>query len=268
LAVVPEHRNIAEPRGASTEIRLYDLATGEVRRILRGHTDAVIAITWSPDGRRLASHSRDDTVRIWDVDSGEPVYTFQLSGSIGGDSALSWSPDGKRLAFLPGFRANVVIIWDAAERGPWHPTEAAARNNFAWFLATCPESRLRDAKRAVPLAKRATELRPEFGGYWNTLGVAEYRAGEWKASRAALQRSIDLRKGGDSNDRFFLAMAHWQLGEKEKARQQYDKAVQWMEANRPQDEELIRFRAEAKELLGIKEDAGASVKPAPPGKQQ
>jgi WD40 repeat protein/serine/threonine protein kinase len=253
LALVPEHRNIAEPRGASTEIRLYDLATGVVRRTLRGHTDAVTLIAWSPDGRRLASRSHDNTVRIWDVDSGEPVYTFGSSGVNWAGSALSWSPDGKKLAFLPKSRANEVIIWDAGKRGPWYPTEAAAHNSFAWFLATCPESKVRDAKRAVPLAKRATELAPELGGYWNTLGVAQYRAGEWKASLAALQRSMDLRKGGDGNDWFFLAMAYWQLGEKEKARQQYDRAVDWMDKNKPQDEALSRFRAEAAALLGIKD---------------
>ena len=43
------------------------------------------------------------------------------------------------------------------------------------------------------------------------------------------------------------------LGEKEEARQSYDQAVEWMEKNRPEDEELLRFRAEAAELLGIGE---------------
>ena len=45
-------------------------------------------------------------------------------------------------------------------------------------------------------------------------------------------------------------MSHWQLGKKDEARQWYDKAVEWMEKNKPDDEELKRFRAEAEELLG------------------
>lgn len=61
-----------------------------------------------------------------------------------------------------------------------------------------------------------------------------------------------LRKGGDSCDWFFLAMAHWKMGQKEEARTSNDQAVQWMENHRPNDEELRRFRAEAAELLGIK----------------
>ena len=54
-------------------------------------------------------------------------------------------------------------------------------------------------------------------------------------------------------DWFFLAMAHWQLSEKDKAREFYDRAVQWMDKNQPTNEELLRFRAEAAEQLGVKE---------------
>ena len=77
--------------------------------------------------------------------------------------------------------------------------------------------------------------------------------GEWKAAIEALTKSMELRKGGDSNDWFFLAMAHWQLGDKTQARSWYDKAVPWMEKNQPKNEELLRFRAEAAALLGLKE---------------
>ena len=47
-------------------------------------------------------------------------------------------------------------------------------------------------------------------------------------------------------------MAHWQLGDKPQARSWYDKAVPWMEKNQPKNEELVRFRAEAAALLGVK----------------
>ena len=118
------------------------------------------------------------------------------------------------------------------------PQSAVAHNNLAWLLATCPDSKIRDPKRAVDLAKKAIELEPKQGMRWNTLGVAHYRASDWKAAIAALEKSMDLRKGGDSFDWFFLAMAHWQLDHKEEARKWYDQAVRWMEKNAPQDEEL------------------------------
>ena len=85
----------------------------------------------------------------------------------------------------------------------------------------------------------------------SSLGVAHYRAGDTKAAIAALHKSMELRQGGDGNDWFFLAMAHWQLGEKEQAHKWFDQAVQWMEKNDPRNEDLRRFRDEAEHLLGV-----------------
>ena len=48
-------------------------------------------------------------------------------------------------------------------------------------------------------------------------------------------------------------MTRWQLGDKERARELYDRAVEWAEENEPEDEELARLRAEAAELLVIED---------------
>ena len=45
------------------------------------------------------------------------------------------------------------------------------------------------------------------------------------------------------------------LGNKDQARTWYNKAIAWMDKNRPKDEELLRFRAEAAALLGLAEAA-------------
>ena len=71
----------------------------------------------------------------------------------------------------------------------------------------------------------------------------------------SLEKSCALQqdpKGGDAAQWFCLAMAHWQLGKKEEARNWYDEAVLWMDKNAKKNEELHRFRSEAAELLGIK----------------
>jgi tetratricopeptide (TPR) repeat protein len=133
------------------------------------------------------------------------------------------------------------------------PEDALARNNLAWLLATCPDAKLRDPGRAVELAKRAVELAPKEGNFFNTLGAAQYRAEDGKAAIEALEKSRELRQGGDAFDFFFLAMAHWQRGEKETARKWFDQAVPWMDKNAPHNEELRRFRAEAAELLGVED---------------
>ena len=94
-------------------------------------------------------------------------------------------------------------------------------------------------------------MAPMSGPYLNTLGVAQYRAGEYQAAIETLTKSMDVRSGGDAFDWFFLAMAHGQLGNPEAARQWYDKAVAWTQTNTPDNVELRRFQAEAAALLGV-----------------
>ena len=67
------------------------------------------------------------------------------------------------------------------------------------------------------------------------IGAARYRNGQWKEAIAAFEKSMELRDGGDSFDWFFLAMCHWQLGDKQAARKWYDQAVVWMDKNEPEE---------------------------------
>jgi tetratricopeptide (TPR) repeat protein len=133
------------------------------------------------------------------------------------------------------------------------PDGALALNNLAWGLATAAERKDRDGRKAVALAQLAVKAAPAIGGWWNTLGAAHYSAGNWKEAVATLEKSMELQKGGNSFDWFFLVMAHWQLGEKDKARKWFDRAAEWMDKNQPKNEELRRFRAEASQLLELKE---------------
>ena len=134
-----------------------------------------------------------------------------------------------------------------------HDEQGEIANDLAWYLVDCPALALRAPAEAVGLARKAVTRAPEMGDYWNTLGVAHYRAGEFQSALIALGRSMELRSGGDAADYFFLAMAYERLGDRKQARTWYDKAVQWMDKRSPQGEGDLRYRAEAKEILGIKE---------------
>jgi tetratricopeptide (TPR) repeat protein len=123
---------------------------------------------------------------------------------------------------------------------------------LAATLAACNEAKFRDTRRALELAKKAIELAPQDAATWNTLGVAEYRAGNWTAALAALAKATELRRGSSYNW-FFLAMTHWRLGQKAEARKYYDKAVRWMDESDPTNELLRRFRVEAEQLLDMTE---------------
>jgi eukaryotic-like serine/threonine-protein kinase len=138
------------------------------------------------------------------------------------------------------------------------------QNSFAWALATCPDPALRNPARAVALARSAVEQAPSEGIYWRTLGVARYRAGEWKTAAEALEKSILLRAGGDVLDWLFLGMSQWHLGDRDQARKWYLKAIEGMDQNPTKNDELHRFRAEAAELIDSARPAGdVEDRPAP-----
>jgi Flp pilus assembly protein TadD len=104
----------------------------------------------------------------------------------------------------------------------------------------------------VELATKAVKLAPTDAGMWNTLGVAQYRVGNYEAAIEALNKATELRKRADAADYFFLAMAESRLGNKNTAHQLFREAVQSMEMKAPTNAELIRFRSEAAEQLGLK----------------
>jgi WD40 repeat protein/transcriptional regulator with XRE-family HTH domain len=77
-------------------IGIWDAITGKQLLILKGHTAWVNQVTFSHDGKFLASGSNDGTARIWDVATGVNILTLPVD--IGGSGGVSFKPDGKQLA--------------------------------------------------------------------------------------------------------------------------------------------------------------------------
>jgi WD40 repeat protein/serine/threonine protein kinase len=76
---------------------------------LKGHTGWVQGVAFSPDGRRLASGSRDGTVKVWDAQTGQEIRT--LKDHTGTVYRVAYSPDGRRLASASA--DGTVKVWDA-----------------------------------------------------------------------------------------------------------------------------------------------------------
>jgi WD40 repeat protein len=92
-------------------VKLSDVATGRELATLKGNTDAVFSVAYSPDGKTLASGSWDDTtIKLWDVETCKERAT--LKGHTEIVNSFAYSPDGKTLA--SGSWDSTVKLWSVA----------------------------------------------------------------------------------------------------------------------------------------------------------
>jgi tetratricopeptide (TPR) repeat protein len=149
----------------------------------------------------------------------------------------------------------IAVAKEAVRRRPRVPD---ANKDLAWLLTVCPEPALRDPQRAEAAARLLVDEirqmpREDWGWDWQILGWAYYRAGDWGSSITALEKSMALEgssKGGNAGHWSVLAMAHWQLGHKDTARQCYDRAADWI-GRHVMSEDTRRFHTEAAVLLDV-----------------
>jgi tetratricopeptide (TPR) repeat protein len=123
---------------------------------------------------------------------------------------------------------------------------ASRRDRFAWFIAHCPDKGIRNTRAAIEHARRATELRPDVGNYWFTLGMVQYRNGDWRDSLTSLDK-VKAREGDfEALGWFLIAMNRHQLKQKDAARSALGKAVEWIEETqrKAEDNALLRIQFE------------------------
>jgi WD40 repeat protein/DNA-binding SARP family transcriptional activator len=109
------------------DVRIVDARTGETRRVLEGHTDAVTAARFSPDGDTLVSVGNDFHANLWDVETGQVVDTMQLDDF--GTATVGFSRDGALLYSAAG--DGTMRSWDLTGRGRYIE-QLAAPAAFIW----------------------------------------------------------------------------------------------------------------------------------------
>jgi hypothetical protein len=272
---------IAEP---TRIIRLVEFATGRtLARLESPDLGGVHELAFSPDGSRLVLRNSDRPslcVRVWDLrairkdliglglDWEAPAYPeADPAAATGPRSPLKVAVD------MGAYRGLDEEAWslfhqagelqEAGQVGEAiaafrrvvdrSPDLALAHNGLAWLLATAPPPHRR-SDEAVDHARRAVELAPDERMYFNTYGVALYRAGRYAEAIPMLEKSLAGGLGDlDGFDLYFLAMAHHRLGHREEARRCFDRALSWARGRKffsaGYARELKMFRDEAQAVL-------------------
>lgn len=179
--------------------------------------------------------------------------------ALGRDLKTEGRPAEAKAIWLHALDLWTELTTTCPDRPLLHQHWCDCANDLAWLLANAPDPAVRDSARAIALASKATEANPNCATYWNTLGVAHYRAGDFKAAIATLGRAIDLTKGGTAFDHVFLAMAHAQLGDPEQAQHWFEHANLSMEQYSPDHSELPFLRDEARSVLSAVPDSSVTV---------
>ncbi|KAG8780670.1 hypothetical protein FRC15_009348 [Serendipita sp. 397] len=105
--------------------------------ILSGHSEGVLSVAWSTDGRRVLSGSYDNTVRMWDAETGQQ-HVSSLEGHDSRVRAMAFSPDGRWV--VSGSSDKTLRIWDV-ETGQQYGSSLEDHHGQVQSVAFSPDGR-------------------------------------------------------------------------------------------------------------------------------
>jgi len=221
------------------------------------------AVVLSNDGkyaesRKLHEENLELSQRFLGPEDPDTLDTIRRLSQVINAQAVLLLRDGKLQEAEPIFRQGLAVIKPvetkfASINDDYRESIAQLCGSLARCLVLTSEPKPGAAEEAITLAQKAVKLDPHNRLFGNTLALAQYRVGKFKAARATLDHSMGRSKGGDCRDWFLLAMVLGRQGEKEQARKWFDRAVKQLDSNFKNSEAARTLRAEAAKVLGIKD---------------
>jgi len=111
MAITADGQTLAS--GTWDRITVWNVAAGKEIHTLKGHSQPIGSVAFSPDSKVLVSGGRDNTIKCWDVATGQELRS--LTGHIGRVASLGFSPDGRTLVSGHVRSSRVTsILWPSA----------------------------------------------------------------------------------------------------------------------------------------------------------
>ncbi|MEU8112727.1 AAA family ATPase [Micromonospora sp. NPDC048947] len=146
VSYTPDGNLLAVAHGRSGTVQLWNVTDSAhaiaVGQPLQAHSKQIEAMTFNPSGQLLATGSRDETVRIWDLhDPASPRLVATLDGFTGYVYGVAFSPDGRLLAAASADKT--IRMWDisnlSAIASVGNP--AITLDHYAYFATFSPDGR-------------------------------------------------------------------------------------------------------------------------------
>ena len=212
----------------------------------KGHSATVRSVTYSPDGKVIASGSGDTTIKLWDVASGKEITT--LKGHSGWVNSVTYAPDGKTLA--SGSEDNTIKLWDIVSGkeittlqghsgavkcvtyAPDGETLASAsgdttinlwNNILPYEINFSQDEIINTAKRDYNLALQGLELKPILPHDTNNIYKNSARSPQWPQTHPFYW--LEQAENDNSEAMVNLGIIYDRDNEAEKATYWYQKAV-------------------------------------------
>jgi hypothetical protein len=237
-------------------VKVWDAATGQYLLTLQAHTHGAMGLAFAPDQTVLATAGADRAVRLWPAAPLSAEFQAMLRASSAVVSHLREPLVKEEL--LEGLRRDLaldgVVRARALALAEQYAEDPARLNALSWEVVRRPGATAAEYRAARRWAEAACRLAPKNSNYLNTLGVAQYRAGQHQAAEDTLARSDAIHAAGQGGshpaDLAFLAMAQHRLGQKDKAQESIRRLREAMKAPRwAEDAESRAFLREAEALL-------------------